>query len=133
LEGAKQKWRMYMAGVPDLHATVEDMFAEGDRVAVRWTAEGTHRGELLGIPPTGRPARISGITIYRLAEGRIAEQFERWDNFKSLQKQVAGNGSTWFDFSSSALYCDTDPGYIWQKVDTETHTEVVTGSGGTCP
>jgi hypothetical protein len=52
--------------------------------------------------------------------------------FKSLQKQVAGNGSTWFNFSASAPYCDTDPGYIWQKVGSEIHTEVVTGSGGTC-
>ncbi len=86
LEGAKQKWRMYMAGIPDLHATVEDIVAEGDRVAVRWTAEGTHRGELLGIPPTGRPARISGISIYRLAEGRIAEQFERWDKLDLMQQ-----------------------------------------------
>jgi steroid delta-isomerase-like uncharacterized protein len=86
LDGAKQKWRMYLAGIPDLHAIVEDMVAEGDKVAVRWIVEGTHSGELLGIPPTGRPVRISGISIYRLAEGKIVEQFERWDKLDLTQQ-----------------------------------------------
>jgi predicted ester cyclase len=53
LEGAKQRWAMYFAAIPDLHTTIDDMVAEGDRVVVRYTGEGTQKGELLGIPPTG--------------------------------------------------------------------------------
>ena len=86
LAGAKQKWAMYLAGVPDMRATVEELVAEGDKVAVRWTVEGTQRGELLGIPPTGKHARFCGISIYRLAEGKIAEQWEQWDRLDLLQQ-----------------------------------------------
>jgi steroid delta-isomerase-like uncharacterized protein len=70
LAGAKQKWTSYLTAVPDMRATIQDMVAEGDKLAVRWTVQGTHRGELLGIPPTGKPVRFSGISIYRLAAGR---------------------------------------------------------------
>jgi steroid delta-isomerase-like uncharacterized protein len=86
LEGAKQKWAMYIAAVPDLHGTVEDMLAEGDEVAARWTAEGTHQGELLGVPATGKRFRFTGISICRLAEGKMAEQFEQWDRLDLMQQ-----------------------------------------------
>jgi steroid delta-isomerase-like uncharacterized protein len=86
LEGAKQKWAMYIAAVPDLHGTVEDMLAEGDEVAARWTAEGTHQGELLGVPGTGKRFRFTGISICRLAEGKMAEQFEQWDRLDLMQQ-----------------------------------------------
>jgi steroid delta-isomerase-like uncharacterized protein len=86
LEGAKHKWTNYLTAVPDMRATIEDMVAEGDKLAVRWTVQGTHRGELLGIPPTGKPVRFSGISIYRLAAGKIAEQWEQWDRLPLLQQ-----------------------------------------------
>ena len=86
LEGAKQKWAMYSAAIPDLRVTIDEMVAEGDRVAARWTAEGTHQGELLGVPPTGRHIRWSGISICRMAEGKLAEQFERWDRLDLMQQ-----------------------------------------------
>ncbi len=86
LAGAKQKWTSYLTAVPDMRATIEDMVAEGDKLAVRWTVQGTHRGELLGIPPTGKPVRFSGISIYRLAAGKIAEQWEQWDRLPLLQQ-----------------------------------------------
>jgi steroid delta-isomerase-like uncharacterized protein len=100
LEGAKQKWAAYIAGAPDLRATIQEMIAEGDKVAVAWTAEGTHRGQLLGIPATGKPVRFSGMSIYRLAGGRIVEQREWWDRLDVLQQvgvipaagQTAGSG-----------------------------------------
>lgn len=47
LEGAKHKWMSYLTAVPDMRATIEDMVAEGDKLAVRWTVQGTHQGELL--------------------------------------------------------------------------------------
>jgi steroid delta-isomerase-like uncharacterized protein len=60
-------------GFPDFHVTMEDMIAEGDKVASRWTARGTHQGELIGIPPTGKQATWTGMTIYRFAGGKIVE------------------------------------------------------------
>jgi predicted ester cyclase len=59
--------------MPDFHVTMEDMIAEGDNVAGRWTASGTHEAELVGIPPTGKQATWTGMTIYRFAGGKIVE------------------------------------------------------------
>ncbi len=86
LEGAQQKWAMVIAATPDLHVQIEDIVAEGDRVVVRWTYEGTHRGPLMGIPPTGKHFRTSGISISRLAEGKIAENWDEVDRLGWLQQ-----------------------------------------------
>ncbi len=86
LEGARRKWAMYAAAFPDLRTWSEDMVAEGDEVAVRWMAEGTQQGELLGIPPTGKRARFSGMSIFRLAEGKIAAQWEEWDKLDLMRQ-----------------------------------------------
>jgi predicted ester cyclase len=77
---------MYFAGIPDLSAKLEDLVAEGDKVVVRFTAEGTHDGTLLGVPPTGKRMRISGISIYRLAEGKFVEHWEEGDRLGLLQQ-----------------------------------------------
>ncbi len=61
------------------HVTVEEMIAEGDRVMVRWSTEGTHVGALAGLPPTGRHITNSGINIFRVAEGKIAEVWDMSD------------------------------------------------------
>ncbi len=58
---------------PDLHITLDDVIAAGDRVAARWTATGTHRGELAGISATGRSVRWGGIDIYRLDQSMVVE------------------------------------------------------------
>jgi steroid delta-isomerase-like uncharacterized protein len=58
---------------PDIRFTVKDQIAEGDRVATRWSASGTLLGAYMGIPPTGRAGLIGGITVYRIAEGKVAE------------------------------------------------------------
>jgi len=88
LEGAKQqRWAMYFAAIPDLHSTIDDLVAEGDKVVVRYTGEGTQQGELLGIPPTGKRFRFSGICIIRLAEGKIAENWEQ-DDLLGLMQQL---------------------------------------------
>jgi len=65
----------------DMHFTVEDMFAEGDRVACRWTGHFIHRGEFAGIPPTGKRAVVPGMGIFRIAGGKIEEV---WVNFDAL-------------------------------------------------
>jgi steroid delta-isomerase-like uncharacterized protein len=86
LQGAKQKWAMYLAGIPDLRVTIEELVAEADKVAVRRSYEGTHQGELLGIPPTGKQVQLGGISIFRLADGKIAEQWEQLDRLALMQQ-----------------------------------------------
>ncbi len=55
--------------------TIHDMIAEGDKVVIRWSHTGTHRGEFLGIPPSGRPFTLGGIDIYRVREGFMVEHW----------------------------------------------------------
>ena len=81
LEGAKQFAAAYRNAFPDLQLTVEDQIAEGDKVATRFTARGTHQGELEGITPTGNQVEMKGIVISRISEGKIAED---WTNFDAL-------------------------------------------------
>jgi steroid delta-isomerase-like uncharacterized protein len=64
---------------PDQRVTVDDLLADGDRVAVRFTFRGTHRGDLLGFAPTGRRVEVHGVAIYRIAGGRIAEGWVGFD------------------------------------------------------
>jgi predicted ester cyclase len=62
-------------GLPDLTATEQDMVAEGDTVAVRYVVEGTHTGELLGIPATGRRVRWDAVDVYRVSNGKLVEEW----------------------------------------------------------
>lgn len=86
-EGFKQYVAMYRAAFPDLRITLEDEVAEGDRVVVRWVARGTHQGELMGIPPTGRQITVTGITIVRAdASGKTEEAWVNLDTLGMLQQ-----------------------------------------------
>jgi steroid delta-isomerase-like uncharacterized protein len=71
----------YLSAFPDLHFTIEDQIAEGDKVVTRWTARGTHQGPFMGIPATGKQGTVTGITIDRFANGKIVES---WYNFDAL-------------------------------------------------
>jgi steroid delta-isomerase-like uncharacterized protein len=74
--------------IPDLTNTVEEMIAEGDKVVFRWTMRGTHRGDYQGIAPTGKPVTATGITVVRLANGKIVEdRFE--SGSPSFEQQVS--------------------------------------------
>jgi steroid delta-isomerase-like uncharacterized protein len=86
IEGAKQFIGMYLAAFPDTHMVVEDQVAEEDKVVTRWTATGTHKGELMGIPPTGKQVKVSGITIDRLEGGKIVEEWASFDQLGMLQQ-----------------------------------------------
>lgn len=81
--GGRSDWRnaiaMYRAAFPDSHVTFEEIFISGDKIVGRWTATGTNTGPLPGLEATGRRIAISGITIYRIAEGQIAEAWEELD------------------------------------------------------
>lgn len=71
------------AAFPDIHFVVEDMIAEGDKVVSRYTITGTHQGEFMGIPPTGKRVKLTTIWIHRLADGRIVEGRD-WGEFDRL-------------------------------------------------
>lgn len=76
----------FRTGFPDARFTVEDMIAEGDRVAARLTMRGTHLGPMNGVPPTGRTVVVSGMSIERVAEGRIVEGWNENDALGLLQQ-----------------------------------------------
>ena len=85
-EGIKQYATMSLGAFPDARVTVEDQVAEGDKVVARWTATGTHTGDLMGIPPKGRRIEISGITISRFSGGKIAEDWYQSDDLGMMQQ-----------------------------------------------
>lgn len=85
-ESVKGYAAMLRAAFPDLHQTIEDQIAEGDKVAYRWTARGTHQGELMGIAPTGNRVTFTGIAVARLAEGKIEEMWENYDALGMMQQ-----------------------------------------------
>ena len=86
LEGTRELFTMYQAAFPDARVTVEDMIGEGDRVVTRQTFTGTHRGEMMGIAPTGKQITVTGIAISRIAGGKIAETWEEVDRLGMMQQ-----------------------------------------------
>jgi steroid delta-isomerase-like uncharacterized protein len=64
---------MWRTGFPDMQETVEDLISEGDKVVGRFLMRGTHRGEFMGVAPTGRSVTMSGIDVVRVADGKISE------------------------------------------------------------
>jgi len=81
--GDRDNWKraiaMYRSAFPDSHVTFEELIGTGDTVVGRWRATGTHTGQLPGVPPTGKPIAIGGITIYRFSDGKIVEAWEQLD------------------------------------------------------
>ena len=78
-EGVKEFYNQFIAAYPDASVTIEEQIAEGDWVATRWTGRGTQKGDLMGIPATGKQVTVSGITLSRIAGGKIAEEWTNWD------------------------------------------------------
>jgi predicted ester cyclase len=72
---------------PDWKVTVDDIIAEGDKVVARATGQGTHLGEYMGIPPTGKRIKVSWIAIYRIADGKLAEHWQQIDEL-GLRQQL---------------------------------------------
>jgi len=85
-EGVKEQASMYRNAFPDVRLIIEDQVAEGDKVATRYTASGTHRGELMGIAPTGNRVEIKGISITRIEDGKIVEDWEIFDAMGMMQQ-----------------------------------------------
>lgn len=84
--GEATRIKLYRTAFPDLTFSVEDVFGEGDKVVVRWTTRGTHLGDLMGIPPTGRTQQISGTSVMHFKDGRIAEYWVNWDAMGLMQQ-----------------------------------------------
>ncbi len=85
-DAAKAYIGAFVAAFPDMKIQIHDLFGEGDRVSLRWSAEGTHQGELNGIPATNKRVSVSGQAIYRLAGGKIQEDWIVGDTFGLLQQ-----------------------------------------------
>jgi predicted ester cyclase len=77
---------MYRSVFPDLRFALEDVIAEGDTVAWRITARGTHQGALMGIPPTGKPVAISALVISHFVDSKWAEDWVNIDTLGMLQQ-----------------------------------------------
>jgi steroid delta-isomerase-like uncharacterized protein len=86
LDGLKKLIEMYRQAFPDVSFTIEEQVAEGDLVATRWSASGTHQGELMGAPATGRSTNITGIAIDRIRDGKVVESWGNWDTMGMFQQ-----------------------------------------------
>ena len=76
----------FLTAFPDWHGTVDDIIAEGDTVVNRWTGHGTHLVELMGIPATGKPVTLTGITIFRVAGNKIVEEWTEMNQMSLMQQ-----------------------------------------------
>ena len=85
-EGYKQAVEMHRAAWSDFRLTIEDLVAEGDKVAMRGTLRGVHEGEYMGIPPTGKQATWGAISIRRIEGGKIAEEWVELDMLGLMQQ-----------------------------------------------
>jgi predicted ester cyclase len=85
-EGRKIFYSAFLSAFPDLHVHIEDSFAEGDRLVTRWSAHGTHDGELMGIPPTGKQISVGGTAIDRFENGKSVEHWEVFDQVGLMQQ-----------------------------------------------
>lgn len=86
VEQFKQFVQELRQAFPDLHISIEDQIAEGDRVVTRWSVTGTHRGAFQGIGPTGARGAMTGISIDRYANGKLVECWENSDDLGLLQQ-----------------------------------------------
>ena len=85
-EGLKILTAMFRVAFPDSHFTVEDMVAEGDKVVTRKRFHGTHEGEFMGIPPSGRAVSMGLIDIVRVSDGRVVEHWAMGDSLGLMQQ-----------------------------------------------
>jgi steroid delta-isomerase-like uncharacterized protein len=85
-DGLKMQLAAFSQAFPDMNTTVNDIVAEGDKVVLRYTIRGTHTGDMMGVPPTGKSGEIAGITMLRLEDGKIVEEFSLADMMTLYQQ-----------------------------------------------
>ena len=86
LDGFKEMVAGLLAAFPDLRFTIEDQIVAGDKVATRWTAEGTNNGAFGSVAATGRRMRVGGLILDRVVGGKVVERWEQWDQMGMLQQ-----------------------------------------------
>ncbi len=86
IEGAQKRATMFRQAFPDLTFTTHESIASGDTVATRWTFEGTHKGEFLGVAPTERRVAIDGISMVKVRDGKLSEAWGVWDTGEALKQ-----------------------------------------------
>jgi hypothetical protein len=86
LKDHKQMYSEIFDAFPDDHVTIDDMVVEGDKIAIRYTMTGTHKGKYMGIPPTNKKVTISVIEIDRIAGGKFAEAWVKADTLSLMQQ-----------------------------------------------
>src|SRR5215210_1727617 len=86
-EAAKQEAADFRRGFPDVTSTIEDLIAEGDKVVARWRSRATHQGGYMGIAPTGKEVEFTGISVYRIEAGKIAQSWNEEDEL-GLMRQI---------------------------------------------
>jgi predicted ester cyclase len=92
-EAAKHQAANFRQGFPDVVSTIEDIIAEGDKVVARWRSRATHRGEYMGIAASGKEVQFTGISIYRIEEGKIAQSWTVEDQL-GLMAQIGAVAET---------------------------------------
>jgi steroid delta-isomerase-like uncharacterized protein len=88
-EGMKQAGGLVVAAFPDVHATVEDLLADGDKVVERTSVHATSKGAFAGLPPTGKPVEWTELHVYRIVDGKVAELWSEL-NLMGLTQQLTG-------------------------------------------
>ncbi len=87
-------WAVFLTGFPDLHSTVDDVISEGDKLVLRWTVQGTHTGEFLGIPASNKQMTLPITEIFRIADGQLVEAWDQYDNLHLMEQIDAIPAST---------------------------------------
>lgn len=85
VETFKQVVMLYHLSAPDIRFEIQDQLAEGDKVATRWIAHGTHQGEFMGIAPSGQRMSVTGMSFHRIENNRIQESWDDWDALSMLR------------------------------------------------
>jgi steroid delta-isomerase-like uncharacterized protein len=85
-EGVRQFFTMFRAGFPDMRMDAHEVMVDGDRACVRSTMSGTHQGEFMGMPPSGKRFAVTGIDIVRIRDGRVTDHWGVMDAMKMMQQ-----------------------------------------------
>ncbi len=93
LEAFKAQWLVIHKAFPDIQIDLDDVVAQGDRVATRWTLTGTHKGEYKGLAPTGKRVSVTGMSFDRIVDGQVMEGWDAWDGL-GLLEQLGAKGGT---------------------------------------